>query len=67
MPAENESAKPLRDRHDAPYKRSAGWGTPVVYDCGEECADSCTCRIPVDNDDGICMDCGCWITNRNNE
>ena len=34
--------------------------TPVVHDYGEEQTE-CDCVNPTDNDQGICMNCGCWI------
>ena len=49
-------------------RKAEGWNdkrfaTPVVHDCDEDRAE-CDCREPQDNDQRICMACGCWIAYR---
>ena len=57
-----------RSEVTARLRKAEGWNDkrfslPVVHDCGEERTE-CECREPQDNDQGVCMDCGCWIAYR---
>jgi hypothetical protein len=52
----------------ARLRKAEGWNdkrfvTPVVHDCDDE-PNECDCREPQDNDQRICMACGCWIAYR---